>query len=98
MSCATHKPAKSHRETVCTQIALVGVRVVRVEGSDGTHITINCTAIDYAHGCSPMLLDYLPLEEGASLAWFFISFFGFYRLMSISAVGRCDKRIHGTYL
>ena len=93
MSCTTDKPPKLHRETFYEQIALAGVCVLRAEDGDSICITIDCTAIDYACRCSPMLLDHLLLEEGASLAWFFISFFGFHRLMSISAVGRCDKRM-----
>ena len=59
------------------------------EGGSGTNIRILAEApIDYARGCSPLLLDHLPLEEGASITWFPISFFlGFYRLLNISAVG-----------
>ena len=67
------------------------------EGSNGASMSIDCAAIDYARRCSSTLLNHLLLEEGASIAWFLFPFFEFYRLMSILAVGRYDKRMCGIY-
>ena len=52
------------------------------EGGSGTNIRILAEApIDYARGCSPLLLDHLPLEEGALITWFF--YFLFFRVLQV---------------
>ena len=63
------------------------------EGGSGTNMWLleDYTPINYARGCSPLLLNHLPLEESTLITYFFIYFFEVHRLLSISAVGRYSK-------